>query len=55
VVRNIVLAHGGDITFESKPGGGTTFTVSLPLGAGNSDNIRNIGNIGSNKAEKQTR
>jgi two-component system NtrC family sensor kinase len=32
VVRNIVLAHGGDIMFQSKPGCGTTFVVSLPLG-----------------------
>jgi two-component system NtrC family sensor kinase len=55
VVRNIVLAHGGDITFKSKPGGGTTFTVSLPLGAGDIVNIGNLGSTGSNKAEKQTR
>ncbi len=34
VVRNIVLAHGGSIDFESQPGSGTTFTVTLPLGAG---------------------
>jgi PAS domain S-box-containing protein len=34
VVRNIVLAHGGQISFQSKPGSGTTFVVSLPLGAG---------------------
>jgi signal transduction histidine kinase len=33
VVRNIVLAHGGQITFQSKLGSGTTFVVSLPLGA----------------------
>ncbi len=55
VVRNIVLAHGGDITFESKPGGGTTFTVSLPLGTGGIVNIGSPGSTGSNKAEKQTR
>jgi len=48
VVRNIVLAHGGDITFDSRPGGGTTFVVSLPLGG-------SIGSIGHSKAEKQTR
>jgi two-component system, NtrC family, sensor kinase len=34
VVRNIVLAHGGQITFQSKPGSGTTFVVSLPLAGG---------------------
>jgi signal transduction histidine kinase len=34
VVRNIVLAHGGQITFESKLGSGTTFVVLLPLGSG---------------------
>jgi PAS domain S-box-containing protein len=33
VVKNIVLAHGGTIAFESRPGGGTTFTVLFPLGA----------------------
>jgi PAS domain S-box-containing protein len=32
VVRNIILAHGGRITFASKPGGGTIFTVALPIG-----------------------
>jgi two-component system, NtrC family, sensor kinase len=34
VVRNIVLAHGGQIGFESKLGSGTTFTVALPLAGG---------------------
>ena len=28
--RQIVTAHGGTIAFESKPGLGTTFTVTLP-------------------------
>jgi two-component system NtrC family sensor kinase len=49
VVRNIVLAHGGDITFDSKPGGGTTFVVSLPLGT--SSNL----STGPSKPEKQAR
>jgi signal transduction histidine kinase len=31
IARNLVVAHGGDIRCESRPGVGTTFTVSLPL------------------------
>jgi len=31
IVRYIVDAHGGTITVDSKPGQGTTFTVSFPL------------------------
>ncbi len=31
IVRNIVLAHGGDIQVESRLGVGTTMRVSLPL------------------------
>jgi signal transduction histidine kinase len=31
VVKNIVLAHGGQIGFEPNPAGGTTFEVLLPL------------------------
>jgi signal transduction histidine kinase len=30
IVRQIVLAHDGDIHVESPPSGGTTFTVRLP-------------------------
>ena len=30
ISRNIILAHGGTITFDSKAGEGTTFTVTLP-------------------------
>ncbi len=33
ISREIVLAHGGDIHFASKPGEGTTFTIELPLAA----------------------
>jgi len=29
--RAIIEEHGGDITFESKPGEGATFIVKLPL------------------------
>ena len=52
VVRNIVLAHGGEITFDSRPGGGTTFVVSLPLGT---SGIGSLGATGSTKQEKQVR
>jgi signal transduction histidine kinase len=31
IARQLVLAHRGDITVESPPGGGTTFRVRLPL------------------------
>ena len=31
VVRQIVSAHGGRVDYESQPGSGTTFTVTLPL------------------------
>jgi two-component system, NtrC family, sensor kinase len=31
VVRNIVYAHGGQITFQSTIGSGTTFVVTLPV------------------------
>ena len=58
VVRNIVLAHGGQITFESKLGSGTTFKVSLPLNSGGLSSVGNVGSveaIGPIKIEKQTR
>ena len=31
VTRRLVIAHGGTIDVRSRPGGGTTFTVTLPL------------------------
>lgn len=31
VVRELVLAHGGDVDVSSEPGSGATFTVRLPL------------------------
>jgi PAS domain S-box-containing protein len=33
VVRNIVYSHGGQISFQSRPGSGTTFIVTLPVTA----------------------
>lgn len=32
IARNLVTAHGGEIGCDSRPGAGTTFTVTLPLG-----------------------
>jgi signal transduction histidine kinase len=34
ICQGIVKEHGGRITLETKPGGGATFTVELPAGAG---------------------
>jgi signal transduction histidine kinase len=31
ICRRVVDAHGGEIRFESTPGGGTTFVIALPL------------------------
>jgi signal transduction histidine kinase len=31
ITRRIVLEHGGELSFTSRPGEGTTFTVRLPL------------------------
>lgn len=31
IVREIVLAHGGQVTVDERPGGGSVFTVTLPL------------------------
>jgi PAS domain S-box-containing protein len=31
VVRNIIYAHGGQISFQTRPGSGTTFVVTLPI------------------------
>lgn len=31
IVKNVVHAHGGQVTLESRPGEGATFTIRLPL------------------------
>jgi two-component system NtrC family sensor kinase len=31
VVRNIIYSHGGQISFQTRPGSGTTFVVTLPI------------------------
>jgi signal transduction histidine kinase len=33
LVRRIAEAHGGRVAYEPRPGGGSTFTLSLPLSA----------------------
>ena len=33
LVRRIVVAHGGNVTVSTRPGAGTTFTITLPAGA----------------------
>lgn len=34
ISQDIIRRHGGEITVQSQPGNGTTFTISLPLGSG---------------------
>jgi signal transduction histidine kinase len=33
VVQKVAEDHGGNVTFSSKPGAGTTFTVTIPTAA----------------------
>ncbi|KAA3657372.1 MAG: hypothetical protein DWQ10_13485, partial [Calditrichaeota bacterium] len=40
VVKNIVDAHNGRIEMKSKPGEGSTFTISFPMEAANEKNSR---------------
>ena len=37
LVRHIVHAHGGEVSVNSTPGQGSTFTISLPVSAGSGD------------------
>jgi signal transduction histidine kinase len=37
IAREIVRAHGGEISATSAPGDGATFFVTIPLGAGDRD------------------
>ncbi|MEP6904574.1 MAG: ATP-binding protein [Gemmatimonadales bacterium] len=39
VTRRLALLLGGDVTVKSVPGSGTTFTICLPLRAGESSNL----------------
>jgi signal transduction histidine kinase len=40
LVRQICLAHGGNIVYEDSPGGGSRFVISLPrVGEGKSTNV----------------
>lgn len=34
LVREIALSHGGDVAVQSEPGSGSSFTLTLPVGAG---------------------
>jgi signal transduction histidine kinase len=34
LARGIAVAHGGDLTVQSEPGQGTTFTLALPMAEG---------------------
>ena len=33
IAKSITVAHGGDLKFETRPGQGTTFFITLPVGA----------------------
>jgi signal transduction histidine kinase len=34
IVQQVAQAHGGSLSLDSSPDGGTAFTVSLPRGEG---------------------
>ena len=33
IVKHLALAHNGEVSVESKPGQGSTFTIELPASA----------------------
>ncbi len=39
IVKSIVDAHGGTVVGDNNPGGGTQFTITLPLGPDKSDEV----------------
>ena len=34
IVQQVAAAHGGTVSVESRPGCGSTFTISVPVAAG---------------------
>jgi heavy metal sensor kinase len=43
IVRSIAVAHGGQVSVQSSPGKGSTFTVRLPLGGSHGDVVGTAG------------
>ena len=37
IVKHVMKAHGGDVTVQSSPGQGSTFTLHIPLPVGAAD------------------
>ena len=46
VSHSIIERHGGDLRVDSRPGEGTTFTITLPIGMGPSDEATQGGDPG---------
>ena len=46
VSHSIIERHGGDLRVDSRPGEGTTFTITLPIGMGPSDETTQGGDPG---------